>query len=111
MNPNPHEGGSEYKATLRCQSGVPLEIRFKRGEIFSLAVALGLFAAGCHKHVPAPPPPVVRPPQPPALSPEGTWQSTTRKGITMSAVFKPNGSVEFQNGLAFYNPGHWEYDP
>jgi hypothetical protein len=71
-------------------------------------LAFGLLA-GCARHVPVKPP--VYQPRVTEVSPEGTWQTTTRKGTTMQMVLKKEGGVEFKNGLGFYNPGHWDFDP
>ena len=76
----------------------------------SVFILLGMsFLAGCHPKVPVKPP-VVQVPV--TTSPiVGTWENNVRGVNRGRMIFKANGELTFQNGLEFYNPGHWEWDP
>jgi len=42
---------------------------------------------------------------------EGVWEIATSGGKTKTLIFEPGGSLKFEGGLAYFNPGRWELDP
>jgi hypothetical protein len=57
-------------------------------------VSLALFIGGCAS---------VRPPSPPPI----VLENTGTEFPTMCMLLKPDGSLIFQGGFTFYNPGTW----
>lgn len=71
-------------------------------------LSLILFA-GCAPKAPLPKPPVVTAPE---ISPIiGTWENNVRGVSHGRVIFSANGTLMFQGGMEFYNPGRWDWDP
>jgi hypothetical protein len=79
-----------------------------RRALYLGSIGLALLA-GCSKQVPPPAPPVVQPPAP--ITPAGVWEAHGRQGNTLKMILKGDGSVIFQGGLEYLNPGQWDWNP
>ena len=75
---------------------------------------VGLSWAGCVAKVSIRRPPVIAPEQAKPIETDlhllGVWENAGRGGKTKRLIFESGGTLKFEGGLDYFNPGKWELD-
>src|SRR5207244_2045555 len=83
--------------------------------VLMASVLIAICCAGCVKTLPVREPASVFSPESVKKNEtqthlEGIWENTGKEGKRKQLVFETGGTLKFEDGLTYFNPGQWQLD-